>query len=816
MAQAPEYVIGDDGMEPNVAVLDAEDSGVIENPDGSADIAIGGEVSEEGGESNFSENLATVLEESEMQTIATDLLHKIELDKEARKKRDEQYQEGLKRTGMGKEAPGGAEFEGASKVVHPMLTEGCVDFAASAMRELFPPAGPVKTKIEGKIDKMKLELAQRQQRCLNWQLTEQMPEYPEELEQALTQVPMGGSQYMKFWQDDDLGRPTCEFVPIDDCYIPFAASSFDTASRITHAQKLRQDTFDERVENSFYRDITVGAAGAAPEPSGSAQSTAKIEGKEDTGENIDEERVVYEVNTYYRISADKKARRPYLISIDESSGKIVSIYRNWEEEDDKHTRLDWMVEYGFISWRGAYKLGLPHMIGGLSAAATGALRALLDAAHAANLPGFLRLKGARVGGTSQTVNPMTGVEVESSSALDDIRKIAMPLPYGQPSPVLFQLLGWLDQSAKGVVTTAEEKIKDATNTMPVGTALALIEVGAKVYSSIHARLHRSQKRALKIIARLNAKHLSTKQQLDTVGEVLAHRSDFAKPLAVVPVSDPNIYSDAQRFAQMQLVFGVAEKTPQMHDLYKVVKRMYELAKIPNIEEFLPEPKQPKELNPAAENTASMMGAPIIAFPEQDHFAHIEVHMRFATDPFLGGAPFAAKQSLPALMEHVKQHMGFAYAQLIYEIATKALKVDLNELLKHKGRQKEADAVLAAASGPAHDEMRKRLQPLGPIIETLITQIAALVPPMPTDPNQVAMAIATQEDKRKREETQGDQALEAAEIERKSVADANKVVIEEKKIEQKEQADAARAAQSASQHAERMAEGQQPGNQIPGA
>lgn len=608
-------IMGIESLSPGTSLKpEASNDFVIENADGSADIQ---DAEEKQDVIAHGENLAEHLEEQEMADLAHDLMKKIEIDKEARSKRDEKYEEGIRRTGLGDEAPGGASFQGASRAVHPMLAEGCVDFAASAMKELFPPNGPVKTKIEGESTEEKLRIAKRQERFLNWQLTEQISEYPEELEQLLTQLPLGGSQYMKFWMDKDLGRIACEFVPIDDIYLPYSCNDFLSAQRITHVQRLTGFTFDDRVDSGFYRDVPVDAPGQVPEKSKAGVAAEKVEGATPPMENIDDERIVYEVSTYAELSVDGGKRLPYLISIDEKSQKVVAIYRNWEETDQFQTRLEWIVEFGFISWRGAYKIGLPHLIGGLSAAATGALRALLDSAHMNNLPGFLRLKGARVGGQTKSVDPMTGIEIEATAA-DDINKLVMRLPYNQPSTVLFQLLGWLDQAGKGVVTTAEEKIADASQQMPVGTTLALIEQGSKVFSSIHARLHRSQRRALSIIARLNAKYASENEQMRRFGEVIASTKDFASPLSVIPVSDPNIFSDAQRYAQMQMVMQLAtgQMTAPMHNLYAVVKRMYETAKIPDIDTILPKPKNPTELNSAAENAAAMMGSPIIAFPSR--------------------------------------------------------------------------------------------------------------------------------------------------------------------------------------------------------
>lgn len=776
--------------------IEEPEGDVLENDDGSADIV---DTPKKTSKVPHEANLAEYLDEFEMDSVAITLLRKIERDKEARKKRDEQYEEGIKRTGLGGEAPGGASFSGASRAVHPMLAEGCVDFAASAMRELFPSNGPAKTKIDGEVTQEKLAAAQRQEKYLNWQLTEQITEYADELEQTLTQVPMGGSQYMKFWMDSALKRISTEFVPIDDMVIPYACSDFYSAQRITHVQRLTQFVFEERMESGFYRDLEeIVETSAQPDDSKAAQASNKVEGKENTMENVDGERIVYEVNTYAEFSIDGEDELPYLISIDDQSGKVVAIYRNWEEQDHARKRLEWIVEYGFIAWRGAYKIGLPHLIGGLSSAATGSLRALLDSALMQTLPGFLRLKGARFGGQSKQVEPGQGTEVEASAAVDDIRKLVMTMPYNQPSPVLFQLLGWLTDAAKGVVTTAEEKISEASNQMPVGTSLALIEQGAKVYSSIHARLHRSQRRAFRIIARLNAKYLSIAQQVAELGEVVATREDFAKPLAVVPVSDPNIFSETQRYAQMQMVMQTATAMPQIHNMYSVVKRMYETAKIPEIDELLPPQKNPTELNAAAENSAVMLGSPIIAFPEQDHMSHLEVHMRFITDPMLGGSPASAQKSMQPMMEHVKQHLSFLYSHTMYQLASRVLGTDIGQLLKKKGNANVVDRVLAAASKQVHDALAGVLAPLGPVIQQVLQQIAAMQPPQPMTPEQASMQIAKMETDRKSKKDQADSQLEDKALNIKEQGEQTGAQLKDKQIELTHEDNQAKLGQQAAQ------------------
>ena len=749
-----------------------DEGDIVMNDDGSADYVLGEEKKFD--TTSFHQNLAEVLDEGEMQAIADDLMEKIEADKKARQRRDEQYEEGLRRTGMGEDAPGGAAFQGASKVVHPMLVEACVDFCAAAIKELMPPTGPAKTKIEGKDDEHKYNVSVRQEAYLNWQLLEQISEFAEEFEQLLTQLPMGGSQYMKFWHDKKMRRICTEFVPIDDVLLPFACSDFYTAQRITHRQRLTDFVFEERVKAEFYRDVdeniaagsdASGSPSTPPEQTKAAEANNKIEGRDPGAENVDGERIVFEVNTFCELSIDGEECMPYLVSIDDQTKKVAAIYRNWEPDDDSCSRLDWMVEFGFIAWRGAYKIGMPHLIGGLSAAATGSLRAILDSAHFNNMPGFLRLKGARMGGQSKEVNPAEGIEIEASAAVDDIRKLIMSTPYNPPSLVLFQLIGWLTDAAKGVVTTAEEKIADAGNQMPVGTALALMESGAKVYSSIHKRLHRSMSRVLKIVARLNKKHLSVGEQLAKLGEVLATRNDFAEPLAVIPVSDPNIFSEAQRFAQIQMVLDLAQgvdpktgaptATAQLHNLYEACKALYEIAKIPNFARFLPPPPQPQELNAAAENMAALMNQPLMAFPEQKHAEHIEAHIRFIVDPFLGGSPQAAGKTMPAMMEHIKQHMGYLYLDLMAALMQAATGMDIEEMMQDKGLSPKTDKLIATASKIVHARMAQRFAPMQPIFNQIMQQITNSQQPQPMDPaaamlqaNREKLAAQAQENDKK--------------------------------------------------------------------
>ena len=641
------------------AIVDLPEIETEERPDGSAVVTI-----EDGPEFNpeFYDNLADSISPSELGELSLRYLDLLETDKQARELRDKQYEEGIRRTGMGNDAPGGATFMGASKVVHPAMAEGCVDFAARAIKELFPPDGPVKTKILGKMDNLKSEVAERKKDFLNWQITEQIEEFRDEQEQLLTQLPLGGSQYFKLWFDDERKRPCVEFLPIDRVILPFAATNFYTAQRAAEVHEITTFEFERRIRTGMYRDISFLKATMEFDQNKVEKANNKIEGKQSES-NKDGLRKVYHIYTYLELEDDKQTKgksAPYILMIDELDNEVVGLYRNWEEQDETMTKLDWVVEFKFIPWRGAYAIGLPHLIGGLSAALTGSLRALLDSAHINNAATMLKLKGAKISGQSQQVEVTQIVEIEGAPGVTDIRQIAMPMPFNPPSEVLFQLLGYLDTAAKGVVSTSEEKIADITSNAPVGTTQALIEQGAAVFSAIHARLHDSQARVLKILCRLNRWHFDEMKKGDVVADLEIDREDFAKNTDVVPVSDPHIFSETQRMAQSQAVLALAEKHPDQFNINTVLARVMKQMKIPNINELLKDTPAPEQRTSADENAAMLIGQPAYAYLQQDHIAHIQDHLQFYMNPFLGQSPFADPNYMNNLIEHLKQHMTLWY------------------------------------------------------------------------------------------------------------------------------------------------------------
>jgi len=735
----------------------------------------------------FYENLAEVFDESTLQGLATEYLDLIDADKESRSQRDKQYEEGLRRTGLGKDAPGGATFDGASKVVHPVMAEACVDFAASTAKELLPPDGLVKSNIKGEADRLKEETADRKVNFLNWQLTEQVPEYRDEMEQLLTQLPLGGSQFLKWRWDEEQKRPICEWVAIDNILLPYASTNFYTAQRVTEVQDITEDTFLQRVEAGIYLDIDSEYSSDAPlnDQTRSEKANNKIEGKDMPSKNIDGLRRVYEITCFMRLDEDDKTkgqRAPYILMIDETTSKVLGLYRNWEANDEKFEKLDWYVEFKFIPWRGAYAIGLPHLIGGLSAALTGALRALLDAAHINNSQTLLKLKGGRIGGQSDRIEPTQVVEIEGAPGVDDVRKIAMPMPFNQPSSVLFNLLGWLTDAAKGVVTTAEEKIGEANNNMPVGTAQALIEQGAKVFSSIHARLHRSQAKSLAIISRIN--HWYLEEMDNQSGEEIRVR-DFAYNSDVRPVSDPNIFSETQRLAQNQAILQMATSAPPgMFDIRAAYRRVLNQLKVPNVDEILPNPLGAKESNPALENVSMTMGRPAAAYPDQDHISHIKIHLEYAANPAYGGNPVIGPSYAPLALEHIKQHLTLHYLQSMRSYVAQAQGGrDTLELNQEKPLDLESQQALALASQMVGQDAQTILQPYIGQIQELAGKVqqaqqAQMEKVAASDPTaQVILKTQMAETQRKQQEaqfkmqmeqqkSQQDYELKIAELQRK--------------------------------------------------
>ena len=774
---AEEKRLEDDMPKGETVEMDDDDLEVEDTEDGGAVIRLENKEDERKNLAHFA-NIVDEVESEMLEEAVNDLLEKIDKDKEAREKRDKQYEEGLRRTGLGDDAPGGAQFTGANKVVHPMLVEACVDFSARFMKEVFPPNGPVKSKIVGENDREKLAKAERKAEFMNWQLTEQMTEFRSELEQLSTQLPLGGGQYLKFMWSPQHRRPSSEFVPIDDVYLPFAATNFYTAERKTHVQYITKMEYGKRVKSGMYRDVDLGAP-EEPEFSKASQANDKIEGRKDTSYNEDGLRTIFEIYTYLDFGDGVE---PYILSVDKSTGIALSLYRNWEADDDLKRELDWIVEFPFVPWRGAYPIGLTHMIGGLSGAATGALRALLDSAHIQNVPTLLKLKGGP-GGQTINVQPTEVVELEGGALVDDVRKIAMPLPFNGPSPVLFQLLGFLVDAGKGVVQTSFEKLSDQNPNQPVGTTMALIEQGMVVFSSIHSRLHNSMARCFKILHRINSAYLTEEDIEAHAAGLEINPSDFDGPLDVIPVSDPAIFSETQRFAQVQAIMQRAALVPQLYEPRKVEEMFLRAMKVPADEVLQPAPAS-EDMDPVSENVAAAMGRPVYVLPQQDHVAHLQTHLAFLKSPMFGSNPAITKTYLYPIAQHLRDHL------LNYYL------VEAHNAVDQAQREKLIPEEAEAQVGVIIKVQQFIEQQLGEEFATQLAQIDEMAqkfrpePPMPPDNSMQVAQINAQV---RSQDMQMRAQIEQAKMQQAQQNDAAQLQLEQMKV-----ADAQRARAEAMQ------------------
>jgi hypothetical protein len=510
-------------------------------------------------------------------------------------------------------------------------------------------------------------------------------------------------------------------------YLPFAATNFYTAERKTHVQYVTRSEYARRVRSGMYRDAELGSPDE-PEFSASSRANDKIEGRKDTAYNEDGLRTMFEVCTRLAIE-DEDEPAPYILTIDKSSGRAVALYRNWEPDDAQQRELEWMVEFPFVPWRGAYPIGLTHMIGGLSGAATGALRALLDSAHIQNIPTLLKLKG---GPNGQTINvqPTEVAEIEGGALVDDIRKLVMGMPFNPPSPVLFQLLGFLVEAGKGVVQTSFEKLSDSNPNQPVGTTHALIEQGMVVFSSIHSRLHNSMARVLRVLHRIDSAYL-TEELLEGYDNGLdIEPEDFDGPMDVIPVSDPAIFSETQRFAQTQALLQRSAMLPEMYDQRKVEEMFLRAMKIPANEVLQPSIGQ-DDVDPVSENVAAAMGRPVYVLPKQDHIAHLRTHLAFLKSPLFGMNPAIQQTYIYPIAQHLRDHLLNYYLVEAHDAVQRA---SSDKLIEEDANQ-EVSVILQVQSVIE--------QQLGGFAQELaqLTQFAQQFKPQPPMPPDNSMQVA---------------------------------------------------------------------------
>ena len=773
----------DDTLDEYLDPVGNDEMEIRDTPDGGAEIVVEDEAEVPAVSSEHFGNLASTMQPSELKAIADELIDLVEKDGETRAKRDQEYAKGIQRTGITDnedEDKNEVAFDNGAVVRHPMLIEACVDFSAKVMKEIFPASGPVKDHIVGTPNKERTERAKRKKRFMNWQVTRKMREFRTELEQAITQLPMTGGQYLKINWDARRKRPRAEFVPEDKVWLPYAASSYWSADRKTHVMMKTEAEIKRNVKDGLYVDTDLTLSDD-PQETKPDEVSHKVDGISDTGENVDGARTLYEVQCYWMMEGDEE-EKPYIITIDQTSRSVMSIYRNWSEDDETAEPLAHMVQFPFIFWRGAYPIGLNHLIGNLNSAATGALRALLDSAHVNNMPTALKLEGGSKGAQTIDVSPGTINQIAGAHQVDDIRKTIMPMPFNPPSNTLFQLLEWLSNTGRGVVRTTFEDLADQKTDMPVGTTMALIDQGLTVFSSIYSRIHAAMGEVFDILQRLNRDHLSEEKIVDDLGEVIVRREDFEMTHDVALVSNPMIFSEVQRQAQIALIAQRAAMFPTLYNLRKVEEKILEGSRIDNPKELLVPMVEPKKLNAVNENLAVTMGRALVVFPEQDHISHIKTHLGYLQSPLLGGGAHMQSIITAPMLQHLKDHLGFWYLSEVYRISSEAAGVEVDKLIDDSDDEvtQKFDQMMETASARAIEAISAHPDAASfpPVIQQLVQLMQQLSQSQVQDPKL---------------------AVQQAEVQRKTAADQQSFQLKQAEMQQ----NAALQQQTAQQNAQRL-------------
>ncbi len=595
-------------------------------------------------------NLAELIDETELSNIASELTGFYEDDLSSRSEWESAYKKGLDLLGL-KYDERSQPFQGASGVTHPLLSESVTQFQAQAYKELLPAGGPVRTQVMGEVTKEKEDQAQRVQEFMNYQIMHVMEEFDPDLDQMLFYLPLSGSTFKKIYYDASLGRAVSKFVPSDDLVVPYNAVNIEQAERVTHVIKKSENEIRKLQVTGFYRDVEIQTYNNQDEIEEKEQ---QISGMKKAG-YADDEYTLLEIHANLDIPGFEREdgiKAPYIVTVDEGSGKVLSIYRNYDEEDDKLKKTQYFVHYKFLPGLGFYGLGLIHMLGGLSRTATAALRQLIDAGTLANLPAGFKARGLRIRDDDNPIQPGEFRDVDAPSG--DLRSGLLPLPYKGADPTLFQLLGFVVQAGKEFATVADQKIGDSVAAnAPVGTTMALMERGMRVMSAIHKRLHYAQKIEFKLLAKIFSESLAPDYPYDVVGGVRAIKTaDFDEKIDILPVSDPTIFSMSQRVTLAQTQLQLAQAAPQMHNMYEAYRRMYQAMGVQNVDAILPVPTPPQPLDPGMENGSVLLGKPLQAFRNQNHMAHIDTHRAFFSSILVKNNI----QAMTLLEAHIMEHV----------------------------------------------------------------------------------------------------------------------------------------------------------------
>jgi len=601
-------------------------------------------------------NLAEFLDDAILGEISSELVGLYEEDYESRSEWEETYTKGLDLLGIQTEDRS-EPFEGASGVTHPLISESVTQFQAQAYKEMLPAGGPVRTQVIGLQDQAREEQAQRVKNYMNYQIMEEMEEYDPGMDQMLFYLPLSGSTFKKVYFDPLKGRAVAEFLPAQDLVVSYSATDLATAARVTHVLKMTDNDVRKMQVSGMYKDISLAGAGDMEEDEVD-QKVNKLQGV--SRGYTDDIRTILEMHCDLDIEGFEDVdpmgeptgiKLPYIVTIDKDSNQILAIRRNYAEMDPLRKKRPYFVHYKFLPGLGFYGFGLIHMIGGLGRAATSILRQLIDSGTLANLPAGFKARGVRVRNDDEPLQPGEWRDIDAPGG--NIRDSLIPLPYKEPSGTLAQLLGGLIEDGRRFVSIADQQVSNMSQETPVGTTVAMLERGMKVMSAIHKRLHYSQKNEFRLLARIFKENMPPEYPYEVAGAPAAiKQQDFDERIDVLPVSDPNIFSMAQRVTLAQTQLQLAQSNPQMHNLYAAYRRMYQALEVQNIDEILPPPQTPQPMDPAMENAKALMGELLKAFPEQDHETHIDIHIMFMKSPLVATSP----QVMGTFMSHIQEHV----------------------------------------------------------------------------------------------------------------------------------------------------------------
>jgi hypothetical protein len=788
----------------------------IENPD-SVSIEMDGIEIEivPDGDDEFSANLAEEMSESALQTLASDLVDDFESDVASRKDWIQTYVDGLELLGL-KIEDRTEPWEGACGVYHPLLAEALVKFQAESVMSIFPAEGPVMTKIIGKETQEMKESAMRVRQDMNYELTEKMPEYRPETERTMWGLGLAGNAFKKVYEDPNLGRQVALFIPAEDVVVPYGASSLESAERITHVMRKTENELRKLQVAGFYRDVDLGdPVNVLDEVEKKIAEKLGFRATADDRYKLLEMHVNYDMPGFEHEDEDGNqtgVALPYVVTIEKGTNKVLSIRRNWKPDDKKQLKRQHFVHYGYIPGFGFYCFGLIHLIGAYAKSGTSLIRQLVDAGTLSNLPGGFKTRGMRVKGDDTPIAPgeFRDVDVASGALKDNI----LPLPYKEPSQVLIGLMNQIIEDGRRFANTADLKISDMSSQAPVGTTLAILERTLKVMSAVQARIHYSLKQELKLLKNIMADNAPDEYSYEpSEGSRTARKSDY-KNVDVIPVSDPNASTMAQKIVQYQAVLQLAQGAPQLYNLPLLHRQMLEVLGIKEAQKLVPMADDQKPEDPVTENQNILMMKPVKAFAYQDHEAHISVHTSAVQDPkiaeMIGQMP-QAQALMSAMQAHIAEHIGFAYRVDI----EKQLGMNLPPQKDEHGEEVDIDPQVEARLAPLIAQAAQRL-----LAQNQQQAMQQQAQQQAEDPmiqmQQAELQIKTGELERKKQKDQTDAQLKAAQLQIEKdridtqaqiegIRIASKASMDKESLEAQQMSEGLRVGIDAQKHKQQMAE-----------